>query len=440
MAPSLLYYAASSAPVIVEQATSSRIKVHSITRIQSTSTARACIALTIDATERAVHKYAPGQYVKLSVPEISRIGHPFTINKVPGQPTQLRIICRVTGDFTRALANHRQPQPIIDGYHGTQLRMLQVLQHDVVVMVAAGIGITPYLSILGDLRHDLVTKEVVLHWICRETELVEYIRREYFDPLLASQQENGIKLRLIVHKTGTTSTTATSTWSDYELRTPQDLEEGFADEGMDEVIGATTAGVAFEPSKFSTGQYSSFLVNLPIFFTFGSISWVGLYGIMVLYDTNNAEEVILYRGWAAVFTVSLSMVAAVLGNCLVRSINLDVLDSARVHLGTVWSRVNGNEAALHSLELSEPHRHESSSSAGANDSTSLATYEERDGRPTMHELLRAFDEARCPGLFSCGPSGFMTDLRDAAEEKCMMRIRQCLGGPEIAMYGEKFEL
>lgn len=623
MAPSLLYYVASSAPVLMEQLLSSPIQIHSMTRIiqrqnsttttstSSTSSQDNCIvvAITIHATEKAVNQYSPGQYVKVYIPEIlsssssssSRwychsLRHPFTINKVPGQPTQLRILCRVInnnnnnkkggGSFTKALANycnhpnhhhHHNQLPsssssisplrlYIDGYYGTQLRMCQVLQHDVVVMVAAGIGITPYLSILGDLmmhHHQnhhttttttstttTTTQKVVFHWICREKELIEYIKREYFDPILQHHQQqqqhhHGMKLQLMlmVHHTGTPTTPTTPTmssssgaaaaaasssttmapftWSSSLSDEPRTSSsnvrvEEFVDEGSsidEEVMGTTTTtttttlggdGVAFEPSQFATGKYSSFLVNLPIFFTFGSISWVGLYGILVLYDTTNhhaADEdgddvepegllLLWYRGWVAVWIVSLGIVVALLGNAFVKWIRLDVLEHTAVRGvvvrrdGTVWSRVNtgttelGGASYTQQLELSSselPLRRynndggdddddddEFASSAADGDggtttnSTSSSflaapTYEERHGRPTLHELLRMFDDTdscRSPGLFFCGPSAFMTDLRHAAEETCRMRRRgrqqqYCLeqGPPhKIAMYGETFEL
>ena len=443
MAPSLLYYAATSAPVVVEQSSCKcRINTYSVKKIDSMDGARVrtCIALTIPSTEQAVKKYASGQYVKLSVPELSLVPHPFTINRVPGRSAQLRIIFRATGKFTHQLAERIQrqqalPQILIDGYYGSQLRGIQVLQHDVVVMVAAGIGITPYLSILGDLKHGAVTKEVILHWICRETELIEYIKSEYFDPLMKGQEENGIKIRLIIHKTGKNSMEATSaiaTWFHSVRRNPNDLkvEEGF----IDEELNTTPLSVVFEPSKFSAGMNSSVLVNTPIFFTFGIISWMGLYGIMLLFYANNAEEAILYRGWAPLFLVTLSIAVSILGTCVMHQINLEILDTARLHFGSVWSRINESDVTGTSQDLSEPHC-ESSFPIHT-----TVTYEERQGRPTMHELLKALDDARCPALFSCGPKGITTELRHVTEEKCLIRIRQCVRGAKIAIYQESFEI
>ena len=433
MAPSLLYYAASSAPVVMERS-QSNIQIDSIQRIHDRDgrDTRPCVALTINATERAVQNYASGQYVKVSVPMISRISHPFTINKVPGQSKQLRIIFRVTGKFTHQLAEQIQHQHVpiyIEGYFGTQLRLSQILQHDVVVIVAGGIGITSYLSVLGDLRHGGKTKEVILHWICRETELVDYVKREYFDLLQDIQDDVGIKIRLIVHKTGLYSGLPGCT---YHERPSDDLEENF----MDEEVKEFPSGVPFEPTKFSAGVNSSFLINLPIFFTFGTISWVGLYGITYLYNANNAAKSILYRGWAAIFIVAISIVVAALGNCALRCINLELLDSARVYLGSVWSRVNAADTA-NSVEFSNPCQNETPIDVSSSAST---TYDEREGRASMHELLKGFNDARSPGLFLCGPSGLMKDLRHEADEKCRIRVRQCLNGTKIAIYQEMFEL
>lgn len=433
LAPSLLYYAATSAPVVIERSRS-KTQIHSMQRIHDRGgrDARPCVALTINATERAVLSYASGQYVKVSAPMISHISHPFTINKVPGKPKQLRIIFRVTGNFTHQLAEQIQHQRMplyIEGYFGTQLRLTQILQHDIVVIVAGGIGITSYLGVLGDLRHGDMTKEVILHWICREAELVDYVKREYFDLLLDRQNDVGIKIRLIVHKTGSSSGLSGCT---YHERPTDDLEGNFLDEEVSQVL----TGVPFEPSKFSVGMNSSFLINLPIFFTFGTISWVGLYGITYLYNANNAAKAILYRGWAALFIAAISIVVAALGNCATRYFDLELLDSARVYLGFVWSRVNAADTT-NSVEFTNSCRNETPTELSFTAST---TYDERTGRASMHELLKGLDDARYPGLFLCGPSGLMKDLRHEAEEKCRIRIRQCLSETKIAIYQEMFEL
>ena len=111
------------------------------------------MSLTLAASDEATLSFEPGQYVKLLAPEISSISHPFTMNRVPGKLHELRIIFRATGSFTHQLSRRltsgsKLPIVRIDGFYGNVNRVEQMLKHDSCVLVAGGIGITPYLSML----------------------------------------------------------------------------------------------------------------------------------------------------------------------------------------------------------------------------------------------------------------------------------------------------
>lgn len=105
----------------------------------------------------------PGMYLYLNVPELSTFEwHPFTITAAPGDDF-LSVNIRTVGDWTTALyqlleKNESKPSKSgprlrIDGPFGTPTQAY--LDYKVVVMIGAGIGITPFASILRDMAYML---------------------------------------------------------------------------------------------------------------------------------------------------------------------------------------------------------------------------------------------------------------------------------------------
>merc|ERR1712226_1195163 len=81
-------------------------------------------------------------------------------------------------------------------------------------------------------------------------------------------------------------------------------------------------------------------------------------------------------------------------------------------------------------------------SAG-NSTTQTVTVEESEGhRPSAHQFLKCIEKSTSPGIFSCGPTTMMKELRDAAEVQYSMRIqhRICGDTPQIPIYEEAFEM
>ena len=86
-----------------------------------------------------------------------------------------------------------------------------MLGHDVAIMISGGIGITPYLSLLEEVSLmtrasvapvNFATKKVILHWMCREAALIDYVSQEYFEPLMQSTISSRLHIDIIVHNTG----------------------------------------------------------------------------------------------------------------------------------------------------------------------------------------------------------------------------------------------
>ncbi|KAJ7163878.1 NADPH oxidase isoform 1 [Mycena crocata] len=157
-------------------------------------------------------KYTPGQWLFIQVPEISRFEwHPFTITSAP-KDAYVSVHIRQVGDFTHALGERLGAGPDVvarmtaaamngteteksDGSRGDFLELdpavngsLPVVRIDgpfgapaedvfdvqVAVLVGAGIGVTPFASILKDIWYRQKEnrlgslKRVEFFWICRD--------------------------------------------------------------------------------------------------------------------------------------------------------------------------------------------------------------------------------------------------------------------------------
>lgn len=102
--------------------------------------------------------YQPGDYLYLKVPAVSRFEwHPFTISSAP-EDEFVSVHIRSAGNWTRALAKlfgqtlagkEKQLPVMLGGPYGTPSNRIFKAKH--VVLVGAGIGVTPFASILRSL-------------------------------------------------------------------------------------------------------------------------------------------------------------------------------------------------------------------------------------------------------------------------------------------------
>ncbi|CAK6980106.1 cytochrome b-245 heavy chain [Scomber scombrus] len=132
-----------------------------------------------------------GQYVFIKCPSISRLEwHPFTLTSAPEEDFFSAHI-RIVGDWTQALYEAcggdktetqeawQLPSVAIDGPFGTASE--DVFRYEVVMLVGAGIGVTPFASILKSVwykriqnNQDVFTKKIYFYWLCPETEAFEW--------------------------------------------------------------------------------------------------------------------------------------------------------------------------------------------------------------------------------------------------------------------------
>ncbi|GAA6056169.1 hypothetical protein JCM3770_004241 [Rhodotorula araucariae] len=167
-----------------------------------------------------------GQYIMLNCPAISLWQwHSFTLTSAP-EEDHLSVHFRVVGDWTEAFANvlgcklsgHEStpkeicgedatlplvpvlPRIMVDGPFGTASE--DVLKFEVSLLVGAGIGVTPFASILKHIWYcfhapdgcAMQLRKVYFFWICRD-----YFSFEWFQSLLAAIEVQDFSNRIEIH-------------------------------------------------------------------------------------------------------------------------------------------------------------------------------------------------------------------------------------------------
>jgi predicted ferric reductase len=149
------------------------------------------LELAIDNSNSNKINYETGQYIYLKVKSLSLFEwHPFTITSAPDDQN-LTVHIRLTGDWTKELkkkitsktpANNYSEgcmKPAfdyisIDGPYGSSAE--DIFKYREVMLIGAGIGVTPYASILKHILNkiekdpgSIKVEKVRFYWICQNT-------------------------------------------------------------------------------------------------------------------------------------------------------------------------------------------------------------------------------------------------------------------------------
>jgi NADPH oxidase 2 len=161
-------------------------------------------------------KAKAGQYIFICCPEISLFEwHPFTLTSSPYEDF-VSVHIRVVGDWTTKFAHRlgcrfggsdeahltpprNLPFVMIDGGFGSASE--DVFDYEAAILVGAGIGVTPFASILKSIWYRveksqirMVLKKVYFVWTCRDKEAFEW-----FSDLLTTLEEENIEHFLEIH-------------------------------------------------------------------------------------------------------------------------------------------------------------------------------------------------------------------------------------------------
>eukprot|EP00980_Cylindrotheca_fusiformis_P025158 scaffold13207_cov143-Cylindrotheca_fusiformis.AAC.11 len=326
LAPGLLYYMATNVPLSVEAVKKWWQGGNAISKVFHIPDSGGCVELSFRMPELID---APcGKYVRLSVPEISLKSHPFTVFSHPDHPGDGKVIFRPFKGFTSKLSarlketasstNQQFPKHVIIGVHPGINQLQQALQHDTIVVVAAGVGIVTYISLLSsllslgcgktetldsDLGDSKTTsfgteKEmfVHVHWACRDEGLIQYITNEYLLPLQkrAKLHPSSVTISFSVHHTGRDTPSQEEQDSPVENSRMSSLDSG------------VPVSSVFEVGK-STKR------NLFPALTFSAIAWGGLLIVEYCYHNVQSSDSIKTRpivvGALALWSIVLSLIS-----------------------------------------------------------------------------------------------------------------------------------
>ncbi|KAI3661171.1 hypothetical protein MP638_005608 [Amoeboaphelidium occidentale] len=161
--------------------------------------------------------YETGQYVFVNFPNVRKFEwHPYTLSSCPGE-NFLSIHVKIRGDWSKAVAaeiGYYDPVPdlpvttlppiLIDGPFGTPTQ--QVVDYEHVVLVACGVGITPYVSILKHLwfnhydpESGQKVKTLHLFWVSRAANSFEWFQNLL--KVMEQECQDGF-LKIHIHMTG----------------------------------------------------------------------------------------------------------------------------------------------------------------------------------------------------------------------------------------------
>uniref|UniRef100_A0A6B2L207 FAD-binding FR-type domain-containing protein n=1 Tax=Arcella intermedia TaxID=1963864 RepID=A0A6B2L207_9EUKA len=169
--------------------------------------------------KKATFNYSPGQYIFLQCSYIADFEwHPFTISSSPDDD-YMSVHIRIVGDWTGKMYNLLNPEkksglvqenllsapngkPIleVDGPYGTASE--DVWQFETVMLIAAGIGSTPFASILKSIKYKIENegcqlKLVQFYWTNRDLQSFEW-----FVDLLAQLEKTCPFLEIYLYFTG----------------------------------------------------------------------------------------------------------------------------------------------------------------------------------------------------------------------------------------------
>lgn len=442
IAPGFLYYMASSMPVWIQALQSWMQGGTIISNVAHIPDSGGCVEISFRVDPATHVDDSCGNYVRICVPEVSAVWHPFTVFTKSDGSGDLGMLFRIYGPFTAELSNrllpsssgNRYPKILVDGCYGGPDRLSQALGHETVVIIAGGVGIVSYISLLSLLSSILSgdsvgcgkpdvsrTKRILVHWVCRDEGLIKHIMDNYCNSCFETIRS--VEVQFVVHHTRksqlnsmlcsrsqdledlvapSTSTCSPEKWTDHET---------------------SEQGKPFVPAAFSSGGTTGVRNFLPTA-TFSLISFLGLWIAQYFYENVQQKRIVHTRSYAVLAIIALSICVSILGLIgMKKDSEVTATTFAKLN-GVVQDDVsNASTDALSDdteIEAQECHLH---------------LVEHNEGRPNVSDLIEGIIEANDDlGIFMCGPTVLHLSVRKAIEQQTLRRSQK------TAIYEEVFEL
>lgn len=436
-----------------------------ITRVTPILDSGGCVEVRV-ATEANANQAldeGPGSFVKLCVPSISLVWHPFTVYKHANDPRTVRFLFRPVGPFTTKLAEtltapRERPITILDGFYRGADRVGECLQHDHVTIVAGGVAITPFLSMipavlqrLASSKDHTLLKNITLHWACREHGLCDFVLREHLTDFLEQVKGALVDVTVKVYHTGNVydcentnildsdsdPTMDSSGSSSNEVSLIDDTEEEETIAPSVEMVVSTVPsfndGFDMEVARIMPGRFHNPLWNLPVLFWLGITIWLGYHIIIVYYNAAaESSNFIPARMWGTLLSF---------GACLGFAVGVEF---AVLQLHQWWPSPKADEFIVSQYSAV-------GEVAGVEDETfeddlvTIAETSERtpvvmllehaQGRPVVSEIFAEARKANAPAFFTCGPVALVKAISNEAGKE-----NSTFGYTRYCIYDEPFEM
>jgi predicted ferric reductase len=480
--PSILYYLASTMPTFV-QALASRFRGGvQISRVVVLDAAGDCIEVHVSIdqiAEASLSNSHPSKFVKLCAPGISAVWHPFTVYSHPNDPSTMRMMIRPIGPFSKKLrsclvAVDKRPVTLIDGfYSGNDHCQQAITMHDHVSIIAGGVALTPFLSmifaILKELRSlrsmatdsaEVTTEQPVLRsmtlvWSCRESGLLSFVKQSYLEDMIhIASAIPDFEFKVIIHFTGSIIKECPRTDDGVEaftepiensandiqfqsdtslnifeagapkLKNQKDVSHQaitFKDLNSDNCGGT---GHKMELGRMMPARFTRMIWNVPYFVVFTSSVWLGFHFLFYPYDYAPT-----FRDLSEETYIAMLVIAFFLGAGIVVEI---IAFLFRKHLPAP-KQDDIVLAAFSEMSSKQDQQNSIDNESTAKYSDSIMC---KVGRPNADDLLADATQATAPGIFVCGPISLVQTLRAAAGiENSPFRLLT-----RYAIYEESFEM
>jgi len=135
---------------------------------------RSTFAVDLEPEQEGLATHAPGQFalVTFESARLPREEHPWTISSSPAKGPGLQFAVKESGDFTRRIHELQEgDRARIRGPYGLFSHLaLEKGQGTEIVMIAGGVGVTPFLSMLRHMANAGDTRKVTLIWSNKTAE------------------------------------------------------------------------------------------------------------------------------------------------------------------------------------------------------------------------------------------------------------------------------
>lgn len=497
--PSLLYYTASTTPTLL-QALASRFRGGiKIVKVVFVPDAGGCVEVQIAASPEASANLATSScyFVKLCVPKISVVWHPFTVYQQPEDLSTVRFLFRPVGPFTKALsksfteeANNR-PVTIVDGLYRGGDRAMEALRHDDVTIIAGGVAMTPFLSMLCQLlatlknsindANNIHTRSVTVIWTCRERGLISFVQKNFLVWMLKQAKDvrhicPEFEFSIKIYFTGRDSTddstksmhhSSTSNISGEDddddgpakkddPKTLDDRVHAFQEsedehdanigkpimdlEEMDPKDKLDIPGTPFRLAHMMPGKSSKVLHNSPMFLVFSLMLWLGFYIMFRWYQFREyTTNPIAERLWGFIIGTAAMVGIALIYECVMawfeRSFPPDCPEPFPVDKPS-GTCTGASAFSSHTSGMKDDDCEEGRKDSGAADNRSGARLEINNGRPNFSEYFEMINgKASCPGFFVCGPVAMSRAVKKEADKG-----NSKWGKTRFCLYEEPFEM